>query len=314
MADEKVLVIDDSDELRSLLEAILPFGGYKTHGVGSGAQGLELVPELKPDVILIDLELPDTTGLKVLEELNRQGFTIPTIMMTGYGSEGSAARALRLGVRDYLIKPFTTEEVLSSIERALSESRLRRDKERQAILLSEYARRLKLISDKERQAILLSEYARRLKLISAVGQSMIEDLHVDELLQRIVDAAHVAARADVALLLLSGDDAEQLRLVASHGVSSRDTDYCSVTVGDKRLRQAWLDGDAVRLHAPEDTVIEIQTGESLASVCQVPLFLQSKVCGLVSIGRRDGGKAFGLLDEQTLTILAHYASLAVQRL
>jgi two-component system NtrC family sensor kinase len=276
-----------------LLEAILPFGGYKTHGVGSGAQGLELVPEIEPDVILIDLELPDTTGLKVLEELNRQGFAIPTIMMTGYGSEGSAARALRLGVRDYLIKPFTTEEVLSSIERALSESRLRREK--------------------ERQAVVLNEYARRLKLISAVGQSMLEGLDANKLLQRILEAAQVATRADTAIFFLSDENPERLRIAAMHGIPSSLEDHCLVSSGDSRLRQAWLDAATVRLHAPEGPLIEIQTGDTLTSVCQVPLQVQNKVCGLLTVGRQNDGKAFGLLDEQTLTILAQYASLAVER-
>ena len=109
MAGETVLVIDDSAELRSVLETILPYGGYQVFLASNGAEGLRLIRQQNPDLIMVDLELPDTNGLKILEQLNEQGVSIPTIMMTGYGSEGVAARALRLGVRDYLIKPFTTE-------------------------------------------------------------------------------------------------------------------------------------------------------------------------------------------------------------
>ena len=128
MAEERILIIDDSTELRSLLESILPYSGYHTLSASTGEEGLELATTLRPDVILVDLELPDTTGLKVIEELNRRGITIPTIMITGYGSEGTAARALRLGAQGYLVKPFTTEEVLSNVEKALVVRRLNREK------------------------------------------------------------------------------------------------------------------------------------------------------------------------------------------
>jgi two-component system NtrC family sensor kinase len=293
MAGEKVLIIDDSEELRALLETILPYGGYNGVGVGSGQEGLDLVPELQPDVILIDLELPDTTGLKLLEELNRRGFTIPTIMMTGYGSEGSAARALRLGVRDYLIKPFTTEEVLSSIERALSEVRLRREK--------------------EQQAVLLHDYVRRFKVISAVGQSMVTGLDLEQVLQRIIDAAVIATRADAGSLLLLDEDSEHLRVVAAHGYTNNETESLSSTAGDERLHPVLKDGVVVRLHSKADRTIELQTGDTVRAVCQAPVKIESRVCGLLMMDKRHKHTAFGKRDEQTLMILADYAALAVER-
>jgi DNA-binding response OmpR family regulator len=86
MPGAKILIIDDSTELRSLLESILPYSGYQTISATTGQDGLDLAEKIKPDLILLDLELPDTTGLKVLEALERQARSIPTIMMTGYGS------------------------------------------------------------------------------------------------------------------------------------------------------------------------------------------------------------------------------------
>ncbi len=293
MAGEKVLVIDDSEELRSLLEVILPFGGYEAFSVGSGEEGLELVPMVRPDAILIDLELPDTTGLKVLEELNRLGFTVPTIMMTGYGSEGSAARALRLGVKDYLIKPFTTEEVLSSIERALSESRLRREK--------------------EHQAALLSDYARRFKLVSAVGRSMLQGLDLPQILQRIVDAAQLATRADVGLLLLQDETSKDVSVAAAHGLESGTEEGLSLEGGDERLASVWQEGIAVRLHWLDGSDIRLQTGDRVSAVCQAPLRVGDQVRGLLTVDRRNRGSAFSQLDEQTLIIFADYASLVMER-
>jgi DNA-binding response OmpR family regulator len=291
MTGEKVLIIDDSEELRSLLEVILPFGGYEAYSVGSGAEGLDLVPKVQPDAILIDLELPDTTGLKVLEELNRLGFAIPTIMMTGYGSEGSAARALRLGVKDYLIKPFTTEEVLSSIERALSESRLR--------------------SEKDQQAALLNDYARRFKLITAVGRSMPQELDLPQIMQRIVDAAQLATRAEVGLLLVKDEETEAFKVLASQGSPVDTVQELSVENADERLAAVCKEGSTVRLHSTEGATIRLQNGDGVTAVCQVPVQAQNQVCGILTVDRRSKSSAFSQLDEQTLAILAHYASLAL---
>lgn len=291
MAGEKVLIIDDSEELRSLLATLLPYGGYDPYGAGSGQAGLDLVPEIQPDCILIDLELPDTTGLKVLEELNRRGFTIPTIMMTGYGSEGSAARALRLGVRDYLIKPFTTEEVLSSIERALSESRLRREK--------------------DQQGTLLADHVRRLKLFAAVGQSMGENMRPDELLQRIVEAAVLAVRAEVGLVFLSAGSDGHLEVVISRGLKNQ-AEGPETAAGDERLLPV-LQGTAVRLCSDGESTIEIQTGAGVRAVCQVPLQIRGTTLGVLSVDRRKQAVAFGPTDEQSLKILAAFAAGLIER-
>lgn len=292
MAGEKVLVIDDSDELRSLLASLLPYGGYDPYGAGSGQEGLDLVLQIHPDLILIDLELPDTTGLKVLEELSRRGFTIPTIMMTGYGSEGSAARALRLGVRDYLIKPFTTEEVLSSIERALSESRLRREK--------------------DHQNSLLAEYGRRLKLFAAIGQSMGEDVAASELLRRIVEAAVLATRAEVGFLLALDHEREALRVVSSRGLKD-PMEGQVMAAGDERLLPVLQQGSVVRLCAEGDDTITIQTGARTRAVCQAPLQFRGRTLGVLGVDRRKQTAAFSSLDEQSLKILAAYAALEMDR-
>jgi CheY-like chemotaxis protein len=292
MAGEKVLIIDDSDALRSLLESILPYAGYQAVSASTGEEGLQLVSETKPDVVLTDLELPDTSGLKVLEELNRRGFAIPTIMMTGYGSEGIAARALQLGVRDYLIKPFTTEEVLSSIERALSESRLKREN--------------------ERLALLVDGHRRHLRLLSAIGRAEASGMPLAQLLQRIVEAGHFAVGAEVALLLLLEPESDQFRLAVSHGSAGSASAFYPIASGDECLRSIGAN-TAVRFHSAANGTIQIQTGDAVKSVLQVPLVVRGRFSGLLSVDRRVGNAAFDKYDELLLWILADYASMALER-
>ena len=293
MAGETVLVIDDSAELRSVLETILPYGGYQGFLASNGAEGLRLIRQKNPDPIMVDLELPDTNGLKILEQLNEQGVSIPTIMMTGYGSEGVAARALRLGVRDYLIKPFTTEEVLSSVERALAESRLRQERDR---LRSR-----------------LSDYARHLKLIATVGRTIAAGLDPAEAWRRIVGSAIYVTHAEAAFLLIGDAAGGQLRLLGAEGAVRRPSAPIPLTAGDRRLRPVLEQKRAVRLNPADAPPIILQTGDQVRAVVQVPLLGRGRAVGLLSVDRRSRESAFTDYDQQLLMILADYASLVLEQ-
>jgi CheY-like chemotaxis protein len=291
MAGETVLIIDDSAELRSVLRTILSFGGYLVLDAGTGEEGLALVAEAHPDLIMIDLELPDTNGLRILEVLNERGLTTPTTMMTGYGSEGVAARALRLGVRDYLIKPFTTEEVLSSVDRALAESRLRQEK--------------------DRLARLLNGYVRHTKLIAAVGRSIASGLGQDETLQRIVEAGLFAVRAEGGVLLWRDESSEGLRVVVSAGKSRPCREAILAAAGDECLHPVLEQGAVVRLQSDNADGVQLQTGEKVRAALQVPLVGPEGVLGLLSMDRRSAEKPFSEYDEQILQILADYAAMSL---
>jgi two-component system NtrC family sensor kinase len=293
MSGEKVLIIDDSEALRSLLESILPFGGYEAICAGTGEQGLRLVLEVQPDVIMTDLELPDITGLELLEELNRQGVAIPTIMMTAYGSEGVAAQALKLGVRDYLVKPFTTEEVLDAIERVLSESRLQ--------------------GEKERLLALLKDYVYHFRLLGIVGRFVTSDLSLDHLLQRIVEACRFVTRAETGLLLLVDEASEQLQVMASQGQGNYAGKRYSSLAGAKELHPVLKEQVIVRFYSSPNSTLELQTGDRVKAVLQVPLKGSSQSWGLLSVDRRVNGIPFDKHDEQMMTILADYVVMALEK-
>lgn len=290
MAEEHILIIDDSTELRSLLESILPFSGYHTLSASTGEEGLELATTLRPDVILVDLELPDTTGLKVIEELNRRGITIPTIMITGYGSEGTAARALRLGAQGYLVKPFTTEEVLSNVEKALVVRRLNREK---AQLKTQ-----------------LDTHARHFRALSAIGRALIDGIDLGQFYQRIVDAGAFVTRAERCTLALLDPVSEQLEVAATRGKSDLISMTASPQEGATGLRPVLDQGTSVRLQAATGETIALQTGDEVKAVLQVPLKTQVQTIGLLSVDRQDSPSPFGHHDEQMLAILANCVVIA----
>ncbi len=115
----KVLIIEDRREnIVFIANNILRPKGYDVITARDGQIGLQKVEEEIPDLIITDLKLPKMGGLDVMEELLERGIFIPTIVMTFHGTEETARRALRLGARDYLIKPFTMEEMDDALERA----------------------------------------------------------------------------------------------------------------------------------------------------------------------------------------------------
>ena len=117
---KKVLVIEDRREnIVFIANNILKPEGWEVITARDGELGLQKAIEEKPDLIITDLKLPRMHGLDVLEELNKRGYRIPTIVMTFHGSEETAIRAFRLGAADYLIKPFEFEDIMAAIDRAL---------------------------------------------------------------------------------------------------------------------------------------------------------------------------------------------------
>lgn len=115
-----VLIIEDRREnIVFIANNILKPMGYEVITARDGQMALEKIEEVFPDVIITDIKLPRMSGLEVMEHLLNKGIMIPTIVMTFHGTEETAVQALRLGARDYLIKPFTIEEMEAALDRAI---------------------------------------------------------------------------------------------------------------------------------------------------------------------------------------------------
>jgi len=120
-----ILIIDDNDEIRYLLDKyILSPEGYRVLTAGSGRSGLEQALRETPDLILLDINLPDMKGPEVLQELRRTGSNLDVVFITGDDSLMVAVQALRMGVRDYLLKPFRMDEVRAMVKRVLEQRRM----------------------------------------------------------------------------------------------------------------------------------------------------------------------------------------------
>lgn len=121
MPKQKILVVDDDPSLVKLIGLVLELEGYEVlRGLG-GAEGLRLATESKPDLVLLDIMMPDVGGDEVLEEIKKRGIPTRVIMFTGYFTlVRDVIRFIKAGACDYLIKPVEVEKLLNAIKRALA--------------------------------------------------------------------------------------------------------------------------------------------------------------------------------------------------
>jgi len=121
MNKAEILVIDDEEQIRKLLEITLRANNYHVTQAGTAKEGMIMASNHPPDLIILDLGLPDKDGLTLLQEL-RQWYTNPIIILSVQNSEEVIVKALDSGANDYLSKPWRTGELLARIRSALRSS------------------------------------------------------------------------------------------------------------------------------------------------------------------------------------------------
>ena len=113
-ASPTALIIDDELQIRRLLRVALEAAGYTVHECASGQEGLQSIAFRRPDVVLLDLGLPDLDGHEVLHRL-REWSEVPVVVLTVRDAEDEKVRALDAGADDYITKPFSTPELLARL-------------------------------------------------------------------------------------------------------------------------------------------------------------------------------------------------------
>jgi len=121
---KKILIVDDERDIVKAVMIRLQGAGYEVVTAFDGAQGVFMAHKEKPDLILLDIRMPAGNGFSVAQRLKRSmhTFTIPVIFLTGSPEKNAEKKAMALGARFYIKKPYDPEELLDAIKRALEES------------------------------------------------------------------------------------------------------------------------------------------------------------------------------------------------
>ena len=125
----KILIIDDEKSIRDIFSLMLKEKGYIVETAENGKEGLSKTKKFIPDIVLLDMNLPDVSGIEVLSEIKKSLPKTEIIIMTAYGTIKNAVEATKLGAYDYLEKPVDNEELLLVISRALEVKKLTREVE-----------------------------------------------------------------------------------------------------------------------------------------------------------------------------------------
>jgi DNA-binding NtrC family response regulator len=123
----RILVVDDKDMMRDSVAAALTRLGHAVIGAGDAPAAIARFLERTPDVVITDMQMPDMDGLGLLRELRAHDDQVPIIIMTAYGSVETAVAAMKQGAFDYVTKPFSGDELVLAVERAIEHGRLVRE-------------------------------------------------------------------------------------------------------------------------------------------------------------------------------------------
>lgn len=292
---DRIVVIDgNADERSMLVETTLPSFGYEVQSADSGGSGLSIVFERKPDVVILDLHLEGLTGQDVIAALKAQAVDAPVICIANRGEERGLLEAFRLGAKDYLWRPVREAEVIQTVEKALTEVRLRRE-------------RAALVNEVRNVAENSQKHLRELRTLMGIGRSVTAIRDLNEIFDRVIRTALQLTRAEtVGLFLLN--DTGSLLMVNGHNLSRSLIERMGEPISDEL---------ASLVMNSRETYVASGTGlakfrpaqEGAQAVIYSPMAFQDKPIGVLWVA--NSRLEFEPHMRDILAALADYAGIAV---
>lgn len=293
---ERVLIVDDAREIRDfLIEYILEPRGFEVLTAADGLEGLQLAFSERPDLLIVDFQMPNMSGLELLRRLRLRKVHIPSILITAHGSEQVAIKALRLGVRDYVIKPFVAEDMEQAIDRALRESRLLMERDQ-------------LIKQLKVNNARLRNHAQELNTLYSIGKSVSSSLDLETILQRVVEAAVYLSDAEQASLMLL-DENGNLHVRASKR-SNAEARSLNERIQDPAAARVLRNKDTSILGG-EKFPVHVATAAKARAIAYMPLLTQDKAIGVLAVANYKEERTFTKRETRALSALASYAAGAI---
>jgi two-component system NtrC family sensor kinase len=314
MAGETVLIIEDRREnIVHLANNVLKPNGYQVITAMDGQRGLKRALAEKPDLIIMDLNMPKMDGLEVLSALQEREVDIPVILSTFYGSEQVAQQALRLGAAGYIVKPYTVGDMLKAIEKALA-NHIPSLAPAPVEPVQELAQPVRELDEPMPLTRQMERWMRDMNILTRVGKALVALLDLDRVCTRAVEAAIYVTRADHAFLFLrTKEKGAKLRLRSVRTPSDRRARLLNQSLYSEILLQVTYSGQAItKPAASSETDLTEIAGGSLGPVVAVPLRWQGEISGVLIATRSPNESLFSESDVEWLNGLAEYAAIAVR--
>lgn len=297
---ERILVVDDSREtVRHLAETLLPTFGFRSTYALDGRTALEKIRTENPDLVMLDLNLPNMTGIDVLQALALEPNCPPVVLMTGGGSEQSAVEAFRLGVKDYLVKPFTMDEVLDTIQRTLKGHGKKRDS-------------AETTPDDDQLSIAYNEIRRQkeqFNTLLSISKSLTSLSDVNIIIDHALRIALEQCEAEQSILWLLDNDRSQMRTyqfkLDKNGVYTHN-----VPVQD-RFMQRVMDSGLLLRESSFSEGLDVGLDRPARSILYTPIKIHNETVGVLGVSHVYAPHSFSEMDELFLEAIGSYTSIAV---
>lgn len=290
MQTEKILIVEDDKDVRDFCIDVLKKKPYNLKIANKCADAIKMAESEAFDLILTDILLPDMNGLELLQRVKKTRHDVSAIIITGYGSAENAINSLKLGVQGFLVKPFTSYELLESIDEILEKSRLAKEN-----------MRLKLLFP-----------------LFEVTRSYLADFNLHRFLKTVVAVAKRETKADTVSIMLLDEEKQELTIEAALGLSPRVIESSKRKVGEKL--SGWVAKEGKPLVMIDESAVEpwiteafIKKDKVSSSIC-MPLINKKKVIGVLNLSKKRGNKPFTRADVELAGVLCGQAAIAIANL
>ena len=279
MAGEKILIVDDEEMIRDLCTHILASEGFVVTAVPGGQAALTELAKGPTDLMITDIRMPGMDGLELFERTKQTRPDIVTIFITGHGTLDTAIESLMRGVDGFVLKPFTQDELLSAVDRAMTRSRLQKENIRLKALIP----------------------------LFEISKLLVTELDLANLFKLITEVLVQEFSADRVSLMLFDEPSGSLMIRASHGLPK------DLALKAQRKLGEGVSGLVIRnrqpciitkgKHPDPEIMASLNMDEMPLSSMSVPLIGREKVFGVLNISKFSD-PTFTISDLQVVSVLA----------
>jgi two-component system NtrC family sensor kinase len=294
---ERLLVIDDSKEARDFLEEFLGHHGYVVLTACDGEEGLLRALNEDPDLILVDMRMSEMTGLEFIEAFKREDRDTPIIFLTAHGTEDLVVRAFRLGVVDYVPKPYEPKTILDVVERALEQVHQRKN---DAQLAEELV--------KTNQT--LQRQLQELSALNAIGKSISALDQLDQLATRAVEAATFMTRAEEGALILVDERTGELCTKAVKSVRHHAAQNLDARANDQLATHVVNTGRPILLSG--EKLGEFAGTHPVNALLLVPLKIRDRgIIGVLKVANTVQDRTLGEHEMHLLSTIGDFVATGI---
>jgi two-component system NtrC family sensor kinase len=290
-----LLVDEDPEVLDLIARQVLEPLGYLVATADDAGAAIQQSLNYAPDLIIASLTLPGLSGKDLLVALRSQGMEVPMLVTAREGMEADAIQAFRLGARDYLVKPLREAEVVSAIERAINEIRLRHERQQLAEQLAESNRQL------ERRV-------RELTTLYGIGKAVTSTTNQAALFAKLMEGSLYVTEGDMGWVLLKEDTSDKLILRAQHNLPPSFAASMHRPWDDGISSLVMISGEALSIHG--EGLAQFKLAKFGRAALIAPIRVRDQPIGVICVSRKDA-RPFSERDQAMLEAVADYASISL---